>query len=58
MVPDVGETSDALDAAGARMIGSQGGAEGDIAWMHPKNPLALSLELLRKDFWVEAMKAG
>ena len=28
----------------------------NIAWMHPKNPLGLSLELLRRDFWAEAAK--
>jgi catechol 2,3-dioxygenase-like lactoylglutathione lyase family enzyme len=55
-VPDVAAGSDALESAGARMIGSQGASEGDIAWMHPKNPLGLSLELLRRDFWSEAVK--
>lgn len=53
-VPNLGEASDALEAAGARMIGSQGGDDANIAWMHPKNPLGLSLELLRRDFWSEA----
>ena len=55
-VADLGESSDALESAGARMIGSQGGDDSNIAWMHPKNPLALSLELLRRDFWDEATK--
>ncbi len=55
-VPDVHVASDSIDAAGGRLTGSQGGGEGDIAWMHPKNPLGLSLELLRRDFWDEAMK--
>ena len=49
-------SSVALESAGARMIGSQGGDDANIAWMHPKNPLALSLELLRRDFWVDATK--
>jgi catechol 2,3-dioxygenase-like lactoylglutathione lyase family enzyme len=56
-VPDVGAASDNLESAGARMIGAQGGTEGDIAWMHPKNPLGLSLELLRGAFWDEAVKS-
>ena len=56
MVDDVVAGSDAIEAAGGRMIGSQGGTEGDIAWLHPKNPLGLSLELLRRDFWNEAVK--
>lgn len=51
-VPDVAEGSTALESAGARMIGSQGGEPENIAWMHPKNPLGLSLELLQRDFWV------
>ncbi len=55
-VPDVGAASTDFEAAGARMIGAQGGTEGDIAWMHPKNPLGLSLELLRGAFWDEAVK--
>lgn len=55
-VPDVHRASDAIDAAGGRMTGSQGGPEGDMAWLHPKNPLGLSLELLRRDFWSEAVK--
>ncbi len=53
-VPNVHEASDALDSAGARMIGSQGGPADDMAWLHPKNPLSLSLELLRRDFWSQA----
>ena len=53
-VPNVHEASAALDAAGARMIGSQGGSPDDMAWLHPKNPLSLSLELLRRDFWSNA----
>jgi methylmalonyl-CoA/ethylmalonyl-CoA epimerase len=56
-VPDLQGASDALEGSGARMIGSQGGSAEDIAWMHPKNPLGLSLELLRRDFWAEAAKA-
>ena len=56
-VPDVHEASAALEGAGARMTGSQGGPPDDMAWMHPKNPLGLSLELLRRDFWSEAVKA-
>ncbi len=55
-VPDVHAASDALEGAGARMIGSQGGGVDDLAWMHPKNPLGLSLELLRREFWSEAAK--
>ena len=55
-VQDVQAASDALEASGARMIGSQGGPADDMAWMHPKNPLGLSLELLRRDFWGEAVK--
>jgi len=55
-VENLSESADALDAAGARMIGSQGGDDANIAWMHPKNPLSLSLELLRRDFWSEATK--
>ena len=55
-VADLGGSSGALESAGARMIGSQGGDDANIAWMHPKNPLALSLELLRRDFWDEATK--
>ena len=55
-VPEVQAASDALEASGARMIGSQGGPADDMAWMHPKNPLGLSLELLRRDFWSEAVK--
>ncbi len=53
-VPDVGAGSAALESAGARMIGSQGADPENIAWMHPKNPLGLSLELLQRDFWAEA----
>jgi len=55
-VPDVHASSAELEARGARMIGSQGGPAGDMAWMHPKNPLGLSLELLRTEFWSEAAK--
>lgn len=55
-VPDVHAASDTLEANGARMIGSQGGPADDMAWLHPKNPLGLSLELLRRDFWSEAVK--
>jgi catechol 2,3-dioxygenase-like lactoylglutathione lyase family enzyme len=55
-VPDVHAASDELEGRGARMIGSQGGPADDMAWMHPKNPLGLSLELLRRDFWSEAVK--
>ena len=40
-VPNVHEASDALDSAGARMSGSQGGPADDMAWLHPKNPLSL-----------------
>lgn len=50
-VPNIHDASDALAGAGARMIGSQGGPADDMAWLHPKNPLSLSLELLRRDFW-------
>lgn len=57
-VPDVHAASDALDAAGGRMIGSQGGGADDIAWLHPKNPLSLSLELLHRDFWSAAVKTS
>ena len=53
-VPDVAAGSAALESSGARMIGSQGADPENIAWMHPKNPLGLSLELLRRDFWAEA----
>ncbi len=56
-VPDVFQGSSDVEAAGGRMIGSQGGTDGDIAWLHPKNPLGLSLELLRRDFWSEAVEA-
>ena len=45
-----------FEQRGARMIGSQGGPEGDMAWMHPKNPLGLSLELLREGFWSEVVR--
>ena len=55
-VAALSESSDALDSAGARMIGSQGGDDANIAWMHPKNPLSLSLELIRRDFWTEAVQ--
>jgi methylmalonyl-CoA/ethylmalonyl-CoA epimerase len=55
-VTDVHASSDALESAGAKMIGSQGGPADDMAWLHPKNPLGLSLELLRRDFWREAVK--
>ena len=54
-VPDLTEAVDRTEAAGGRMIGSQGGSEADIAWLHPKNPLGLSLEYLRRDFWSEAI---
>lgn len=54
-VTDVGEAGGRIGAAGGRMIGSQGGPEGDMAWLHPKNPLGLSLELLRAGFWSEAV---
>jgi catechol 2,3-dioxygenase-like lactoylglutathione lyase family enzyme len=53
-VPDVHAASAELEAAGARMTGSQGADPESIAWMHPKNPLGLSLELLQRDFWAEA----
>ena len=56
-VPDVQAGSDTIDAAGGRMIGAQGGDPENIAWLHPKNPLGLSLELLRRDYWEEATKA-
>ena len=56
--PNVHEASAALDAAGARMTGSQGGPPDDMAWLHPKNPLSLSLELLRRDFWTGASQAS
>lgn len=55
-VPNVHDASDAIDAAGGRMTGSQGGPPDDMAWLHPKNPLSLSLELLRRDFWSNAVK--
>jgi methylmalonyl-CoA/ethylmalonyl-CoA epimerase len=55
-VPDVHAASDAIEAAGGRMTGSQGGPPDDMAWLHPKNPLGLSLELLRRDFWSQAVK--
>lgn len=55
-VPDVHAATGTLESNGARMIGSQGGPADDMAWMHPKNPLGLSLELLRRDFWKEAAK--
>ncbi|MEO8539090.1 MAG: VOC family protein [bacterium] len=50
-VPDVQESSNGIDSAGGRMIGAQGGDPENMAWLHPKNPLGLSLELLRRDFW-------
>ena len=55
-VPDLPGAVAAAEANGARTIGSQGGPEADanIAWLHPKNPLGLSLEFLRRDFWAEA----
>ena len=55
-VADVHVASDAIEGAGGRMTGSQGGGVDDMAWLHPKNPLGLSLELLRKDFWAGAVK--
>ena len=55
-VPDVHVASDAIETAGGRMTGSQGGPPDDMAWLHPKNPLGLSLELLRRDFWSGAVK--
>jgi catechol 2,3-dioxygenase-like lactoylglutathione lyase family enzyme len=54
-VPAVDKASEQLGRAGARMIGAQGGEPENIAWMHPKNPLSLSLELLRRDFWAGAI---
>jgi catechol 2,3-dioxygenase-like lactoylglutathione lyase family enzyme len=54
-VPDLPEAVNRTGDAGGRMIGSQGGSETDIAWLHPKNPLGLSLEYLRRDFWSEAV---
>ncbi len=57
-VPDLPEAVARTEAAGGRMIGSQGGPEGDMAWLHPKNPLGLSMEYLRADFWSEAIKPG
>ncbi|HNM78955.1 MAG TPA: VOC family protein [Tepidiformaceae bacterium] len=57
-VPELQAASDTLDAAGGRMIGSQGGSATDIAWLHPKNPLSLSVELLRRDFWEGVTKHG
>lgn len=56
MVPGLPEAVEGLESRGARMIGSQGGPETDMAWMHPKNPLALSLELLREGFWTEVVR--
>ncbi|MGE0599937.1 MAG: VOC family protein [Dehalococcoidia bacterium] len=56
-VAELAQGSSALEASGARMIGSQGGDPENIAWMHPKNPLGLSLELLRRDFWAGASQA-
>ncbi|MGE3075105.1 MAG: VOC family protein [Dehalococcoidia bacterium] len=56
-VANLAHGSDTLEAAGARMIGSQGADPENIAWMHPKNPLGLSLELLRRDFWAGASQA-
>jgi len=55
-VPDLPGAVARTEEAGGRMIGSQGGSETDIAWLHPKNPLGLSLEYLRRDFWTEATK--
>ena len=55
-VPDLPAAVSRTEEAGGRMIGSQGGSETDMAWLHPKNPLGLSLELLRRDFWSEAIK--
>ena len=55
-VPDLPEAVARTEAAGGRMIGSQDGSESDIAWLHPKNPLGLSLEYLRRDFWSEATR--
>lgn len=55
-VPDVHAASATIDAAGGRMTGSQGGPPDDMAWLHPKNPLSLSLELLRREFWAQASK--
>ncbi len=55
-VADVHAASDAIEGAGGRMTGSQGGGVDDMAWLHPKNPLGLSLELLRSDFWAGAVK--
>ena len=54
-VSDLSQASDSLEGAGARMIGSQGGDPTNIAWLHPRNPLSLSLELIRRDFWNEAI---
>lgn len=53
-IADVAAGSAALESAGAKMIGSQGGDPENMAWMHPKNPLGLSLELLQRDFWAGA----
>ena len=55
-VPNVHEASATISEAGGRMTGSQGGRADDMAWLHPKNPLSLSLELLRRDFWSQAAK--
>lgn len=57
-VPDLESAVARTESAGGRMIGSQGGSETDMAWLHPKNPLGLSLEYLRRDFWAEAIKPG
>lgn len=56
MAPDLPLAVEELEARGARMTGSQGGPEEDMAWMHPKNPLGLSLEVLREGFWTEVVK--
>lgn len=39
---DLGETVAELESSGAKMASHDGG----LAWLHPKNPLSLSVELI------------
>jgi len=43
-VPELNEAAGAMEAKGARFSSN----DGRLAWVHPKNPLSLSVELLER----------
>src|SRR5687767_10070114 len=53
-VPDLAGAVDRTGAAGRRMVGRQARSGTATASPPPKNPLGLSLECPRREFWSEA----